>query len=93
MVDFKPVSGNPLGAHTDYVLKNYPNKRIAVYEANQPYLHNRFRPSVDPTPIKVEGYSGDIYNYGTTRSDFDAAGHLKETGMLDGDLFTRHQDI
>lgn len=93
LVDFKPVSGNPLGAHADYVLKNYPNKRIAVYEANQPYLHNRFRPSVDPTPIKVEGQTGDIRNFGTTRSYFDAAGHLKETGILDGDLFTRQQDI
>lgn len=95
LVSFKPVQNPDLGAHAKYVAKNYPGKKIKVYEANQDLYSGNFRPSQEPTLFKTEGEMGPIDNItpqGRLES-FDAAGHILETGLLDGDFFTRHQDI
>lgn len=96
LVSFREVPNADLGIHESYVAKNYPNKKIKVYEANQPINFGHFRPSEEPTHFGTKGANGEIDNFvkGKTISEqFDAAGHLIEEGMLDGDLFTRQQDI
>lgn len=93
LTGLKQVSGNQLGVHSDYVLKNYPNKHVKVYEVTQPLENGKFRPINEPYTIKVEGTGGDIYNFGPDEIYFDAAGHLIEHGIAGKDYFTRHQDI
>ena len=96
LVSFKEVPNADLGVHESYVAKNYPNKKIKVYESNQPTNFGHFRPSEEPVYFGTKSANGEIDNFvkgKTIPEQFDAAGHLIEEGMLDGDLFTRQQDI
>lgn len=92
---FKEVPGASLGIHSDYVARKYPYKKIKVFETN-PYDDGfvRFSPSSEPvhhskTPTSgmIDSWSGDRY------IPYDAGGHYIETGISNGELFTRRQDI
>lgn len=57
---FKSPSDQSLGVHADYVAKNYPNKKIKVYETDRPLPKYRFRPSKEPIHTKSEGVYDNI---------------------------------
>lgn len=79
------------GIHTDYVNKQYPNKKIQVYEvqnsSNIPESQVISKSSWVPSS-KVSEDFGTNYN-----NILNAAGHLKQMGTYNGQLVRRRQDI
>lgn len=79
------------GIHTDYVNKQYPNKKIQVYEvqnsSNIPESQVTSKSSWVPSSEVSEDF-GTNYN-----NILNAAGHLKQMGTYNGQLVRRRQDI
>lgn len=79
------------GIHTDYVNKQYPNKKIQVYEvqnsSNIPESQVISKSSWVPSSEVSEDF-GTNYN-----NVLNAAGHLKQTGVYNGRMVRRRQDI
>lgn len=78
------------GIHTNYVRKQYPNKRVQVYEVQ----NNTSIPEQDVIPGAWESSNKFSSNFGTTYDNvLNAAGHLKQNGIYNGQKVVRHQDI
>ena len=97
---FKKTADNDLGIHAEYVAKKYPHKEISVYESELPLGKGQYRPSSEPITTKVEGVTGNIETMspkedfiGEHKWPFNASGHQKQYGVLNGDEFVREQDI
>ena len=78
------------GIHTNYVRKWYPNKRVQVYEVQ----NNTSIPEQDVIPEVWESSNTFSNDFGTTYDNvLNAAGHLKQNGIYNGQKVVRHQDI
>jgi hypothetical protein len=85
---FTRVNPTDYGVHTNYILRNYPGKKINVYE-----MPNSTLPDVPDGPVTtthVEGTHGG-FNYGTM--SYDASGHMLERGLADNIPVMRRQDM
>lgn len=90
----KVVDTNDYGVHNQYVKKNYPNKKIKVYEVdpidaeimpNQSELSQQVAKTQGNTAsFRIKDNSGNF-------AEFDASGHIEE--WLPNDLGYRLQDI
>lgn len=78
------------GIHTNYVRKWYPNKRVQVYEVQ----NNTSIPEQDVIPEAWESSNKFSSDFGITYDNvLNAAGHLKQNGIYNGQKVVRHQDI
>lgn len=78
------------GIHTNYVRKWYPNKQVQVYEVQ----NNTSIPEQDVIPEAWESSKTFSSNFGASYDNIlNAAGHLKQNGIYNGQKVARHQDI
>lgn len=85
---FTRVDPTDYGVHTNYILRNYPGKKINVYE--MPNYHFPDVPEGPVTTTHVEGGRGG-FHYG--EMSYDAAGHMLEQGLANNIPVIRGQDM
>lgn len=91
---FKKVKNPNYGVHEEYIAKNYPDKKINVYEANNSRGHRNIS-LYEPYLTKSEGHPFSMYvrDLNGTPHEFNSAGHMFERGLTPDGWVTREQDI
>lgn len=99
LADLTEIKNSNYGPHENYILRNYPRKNIKVYEGSSPRgifeETSVIKASSEPASTIIESAKNDIPIKGNTGQyyNYDAAGHLRQNGIVNGDLYTREQDI